>query len=130
MSIFDLADGYVPAVTEVNGVAEFERALSHWVNASNRPTVGLVENNYGGSPVIGVRVGADRFVLNRDTPRPAVRDFLATAARAGGAANLHWHVTTNERGRVNKISYLADDPLPQGWFVYIRPDADAPRPLG
>ena len=129
MSIFDLVDGYVPAVTEVNGVAEFERVLSHWVNASDRPTVGPV-GDYGGSPVIRVRVGADKFVLNLDTPRPAVRDFLATAARAGGAENLHWHVTVNEAGRVNKISYLGDGALPQGWFVYLRPDADAPRPLG
>jgi len=67
MSIFDMIDGYVPAVTEVNGVAEFERVLSHWVNASDRPTVGLVES-FGGSPVIRVRVGADKFVLNLDTP--------------------------------------------------------------
>ena len=129
MSIFDLVDGYVPAVTEVNGVTEFERVLSHWVNASERPTVGLVET-YGGSPVIRISVGADRFVLNRDTPRPAVRDFLATVARAGGAAGLHWHVTANENGKVNKISYLEDGAPPQGWFAYLRPDADAPRPLG
>ena len=129
MSIIDLVDGYVPAVTEVTAVAEFERVLSHWVNASDRPTVGLVET-YGGSPVIRVGVGVDRFVLNRDTPRPAVRHFLATAARAGGAASLHWHVTANENGRVNKISYLKDGAPPQGWFVYLRPDACAPRPLG
>ena len=129
MSIFDLVDGHVPAVTEVNGVAEFERVLSQWVNASDRPTVGYVDA-YGGSPVIRVRVGADRFVLNLDTPRPAVRHFLATAARSGGAANLHWHVIANEKGRVNKISYLANDALPQGWFVYLRPDAESPRPLG
>ena len=38
MRIVDLVDGYVPAVTEVNGVAEFERVLSHWVNTSNRST--------------------------------------------------------------------------------------------
>jgi hypothetical protein len=119
----------VPAVTEVDGVAEFERVLSHWVNASDRPTVGLVEA-YGGSPVIRVAVGADRFVLNRDTPRSAVRDFLTAAARSGDAANLYWHVTANDNGRVNKVSYLKDGTPPQGWFAYLRPNADAPRPLG
>jgi hypothetical protein len=59
-----------------------------------------------------------------------LRILSRTAARGGGAANLHRHVTANENGRVNKISYLRSGALPQGWFAYLRPDADAPRPLG
>ena len=128
MTGFDLRDGYVPNGTAVTGVAELERVLSHWVNASDRPTVGAVDT-FGGSPVIRVHLTTDTFVLNRDTPRPAVRDFLATAVRAGGAEKLRWHVIANERGRVNKVSYLEEGDLPQGWFAYLHPTADAPRPL-
>ena len=128
MSIFDLVDGYVPAVTDVNGVAELERVLSHWVNVSDRPTVGLVET-YGGSPVIGVRLGADRFVLNRDTTRTAVRESLATAARAGGAVELRWHLTVNQNGKVNLVTYLPDGARSPGWYAYLKPDADRPRPI-
>ncbi len=115
MSVFDLADGFVPAVTEVNGVAEFERVLSHWVNVSDGPTVGL-GGSRPGSPVILVRLSADRFALNRDTERQAVRAFLAAAARAGGAAELSWHVTFNQDGKVNRVSYRPDNDRTRGWY--------------
>jgi hypothetical protein len=129
MSVFDLVNGFVPAVTEVKGVAEFERVLSHWVNVSDGPTVGF-GGSRPGSPVILVRLGADRFALNRDTKRPAVRAFLAAAARAGGAAELSWHVTFNQDGKVNRVSYRSDNERTPGWYAYLDPAADEPRTLG
>lgn len=127
--MFELANGYVPAVTEVDGVIDLERVLSHWVNVSDQLTVGAVAS-YGGTPVIGVRVGSDRFDLNLDTTRTAVRAFLASAARAGGAGRLPWHVTVNQKGVLNRVSYLPDDTPTPGWYAYLKPAADAPRPLG
>ena len=129
MNAFDLVDGFVPAVAEVQGLAEFERVLSHWVNASDESTVGAGGSRRG-SPVILVRLGTDTFALNRDTKRPAVRAFLAAAARAGGAVKLSWHVTLNEDGTVNRVSYRPDDQRTPGWYAYLHPAADEPRPLG
>lgn len=129
MSVFDLVDGFVPAVTEVNGVVEFERVLSHWVNVSDGPTVGF-GGHRPGSPVILVKLGADRFALNRDTKRLAVRAFLTTAARAGGAAELSWRFTFNRDGKLNRVSYRSDNERTPGWYAYLDPAADDPRPLG
>lgn len=110
----------MPERSVVHGALEFERLSSHWLNASNRPTVGEV-GRFGGSPIIRVRLGADEFVLNRDTKRAAVRAFLSAAADVrGGADHLRWHVTTNARGAVNRVTYRSDDAPTPGWYAYAR----------
>ena len=124
----DLVDGFVPVGTEVDGSRELERVLSHWLKESNAPTVGDVEN-YGGSPVIMIRMGSDGFVLNRDTKRSAVRAFLTAAARAGGAEHLRWHVTANARGVINRVSYRPDDEPTPGWYAYLREPSSEPQEL-
>jgi hypothetical protein len=111
---FDLADGFLRAVLRVNGVRDLERALSYWVNVSEQSTVGAIGTR-GGSPVIEVRLQEDRFVVNRDTKRSAVRAFLAAAARAGDARDLPWHVTYNRDGKIDRISYRADEAPTPGW---------------
>ena len=54
--------------------------LSYWVNVSDQLTVGAIGTR-GGSPVIEVLLREDRFVVNRDTKRSAVRKLLAAAAK-------------------------------------------------
>jgi hypothetical protein len=69
---------------------------------------------------------ADEYVLNRDTTRAAIRDFLATAARA---ANLTWRVIPNARGRCNKVSYSPDSQPLRSWYAYLRQQAGHPYQL-
>lgn len=126
---FDLDNGFVPVGTEVDGPTELEALLSHWLTASDAPTVGDI-GAFGGSPVITVKMGPDEFVLNRDTTRAAVQEFLTAAARAGGASNLRWHVTRNLRGPINKVSYRPDDAHIPGWFAYLRQPIPEPQELG
>lgn len=123
----DLDNGYVLEGTVVHSVLELERLLSHWLNASNRPTVGEV-GRFGGSPIIRVKLGTDEFVLNRDTKRAAVGAFLSTAAEAGDADHLRWHVTANARGAVNRVTYRPDDAPTPGWYAYVR-GVSEPRAL-
>jgi hypothetical protein len=78
--------------------------------------------------VITVRLGVDEFVLNRDTKRAAVHAFLAAAREVGGADHLPWHVTTNARGVVNRVSYRRDDEPTPGWYAYMGGVAE-PRDL-
>jgi hypothetical protein len=104
---FELVDGFVPAVVEVTGLGQLERLLASWLQTSDRPTVGAAGSRPG-SPIIRVTSGSDKFDINRDTKRQAVREFLKAATLAGGAVNLPWHVVANERGRLNRVSYRAD----------------------
>jgi hypothetical protein len=55
--------------------------------------------------------------------------FLAAAARAGGAAELSWHVTFNHDGKVNRLSYRSDNERTPGWYAYLDPAADEPGRL-
>lgn len=125
----ELVNGFVQTGTKVDGASELERVLSHWAEASDAPTVGDV-GAFGGSPVIIVGMQTDEFVLNRDTKRAAVQTFLTAAARAGGAANLPWHVTANSRGTINRVSYLSDDGTTPGWYAYLHEPSPEPRELG
>jgi hypothetical protein len=127
VTMVELENGYVPIGTVVRSASEFERLLAHWFAESIQPTVGDV-GSFGGSPVITVRLGADEFVLNRDTNRAAVHTFLAEARQAGGADHLPWRVTTNARGAVNRVTYRADDAPTPGWYAYVRGIAE-PRDL-
>jgi hypothetical protein len=124
----ELENGYVSEGTVVHGAHELERLLSNWLAESERSTVGDV-GRFGGSPVIRVRWGVDEFVLNRDTKRAAIQTFLAAAAEVGGADRLRWHVTTNARGAVNRVTYRSDDAPTPGWYAYVSGVAE-PRNLG
>jgi hypothetical protein len=117
--VFELDNGYVPDGTVAHGAHELERLLSHWLAESDRPTVGDV-GRFGGSPVIKVRLGADEFVLNRDTKRAAIQTFLTAAAEAGDADRLRWYATTNARGVPNRVTYRSDDAPTPGWYAYVR----------
>jgi hypothetical protein len=124
----DLQAGFIPTGTVVTGVRELERLLTRWTDISDRATLGDT-GAYGGAPVVTVRMTVDEFILNRDTTRAAIRDFLATAAWAGGAANLTWRVIPNARGRCNKVSYSPDSQPAHGWYAYLRQQADYPYEL-
>lgn len=128
VTMVELENGYVPIGTVVRSASELERLLAHWLAESNQPTVGDV-GSFGGSRVITVRLGADEFVLNRDTKRAAVHTFLAGARQAGGADHLPWRVTTNARGAVNRVTYRADDAPTPGWYAYVGGISE-PRDLG
>jgi hypothetical protein len=128
MATDGLVNGFVPVGTRVDGAGQLERVLSQWASESSRSTVSDA-GVFGGSPVITVRMGADEFVLNRDTKRTAVTAFLDAAARAGGADRLPWHVTANRAGTINRVSYRCDDETVSGWYAYLRQPSAEPRQL-
>ena len=125
---FDLEDGFVRSVVRVDGLRDLERVLSYWVNESDRATVGAIGNR-GGSAVIEVRLEEDRFVVNRDTKRFAVRALLAAAAQAGDARDLPWHVTPNRDGKIDRVTYRADEASTPGWYAYLTNPAQESRPI-
>ena len=97
----ELENGFVPAGTIVRGAPALQRALAHWAEVSTQPTVGNI-GTFGGSPLITIKLGADEFVLNRDTKRAAIETFLSASQQARGAEKLPWHVTANRNGTINR----------------------------
>ncbi len=121
-----LVDGYLPRM-HVGGLLELECLLTHWLEQSDRPTIGDI-GKFGDASHITVDV-VDEFVLNRDTKRSAVAEFLRVARNAGGAEQLRWHVIRNARGRINKVTYRTGDVPAPGWFAFLRRPAETPRDL-
>jgi hypothetical protein len=107
----------VPIDLHAASVSELAHVLRHWVEHSDRPTVGDV-GAFGGSPVIHVSDSDLEFVINRDTKRAAVDSFLHAVDDAGGADRLDWHVAPNARGRLNRVTYRSDDGPTPGWYAY------------
>lgn len=119
-------DGFIPPGTTVTSADELEDLLRRWLEASRQPTIGDV-GRFGGSPLIKVTAGGREFVLNRDTKRSAVANFIDAAARAGGAGTLPWRLAPNARGNRNRMSYLPDDSPTPGWYAYAHyPDTVQP----
>ena len=124
----ELNNGFVPAVTTLDSLEQFEELLGFWFDGSDQSTVGEIGSR-GGSPVLHVRLGTDEFALNRDTKRRAVGEFLNAIGHAGGADRLPWHVTTNRMGRVNRVSYRPDDDETPGWYAYLSTPSASKRRL-
>ncbi len=80
------------------------------------PTIGDV-GIFGGTPWIHLDLPSLRAVLNADTTRKAVIDYLHYVTKRG--AEVPWRVVANRRGRVNKVVYRADSDDAPGWYCYL-----------
>ena len=71
--------GYVAKGISVENKLEPLNVLRAWLDLSDVPTIGPVDN-YGGKPWISIRLGRDRIaVLNADTKRAAVGEYVRDA---------------------------------------------------
>lgn len=122
----DLDGGFIRLGTTVRSKGALTGLLREWARDSDQGTIGDV-GHFGGRPWVRVELGADLVVLNADTKRSAVLDYLAHAADVGH--NPPWNVRANRNGRINNVAYR-DDALPSpGWYAYLVPPAEAPRTL-
>jgi hypothetical protein len=117
--VFD--DRYVPKGTTVENKGELLKVLRDWLNVSGAPTIGPVAN-YGGKPWIVMHLGANRMaVLNADTKRAAVAEYVKDAESRG--ADIPWSILPNRNGRWNKLAFKANGEPTAGWYCYLKPDA-------
>jgi len=100
--------------THVSSKAELVQLLETWLGTEEK-TIGDV-GAFSGRPWIHVRFGDVEFVLNADTKRTAVQEFVADAKARG--AEVPWTVVANARGRVNKVVYREDGVAAPGWYGY------------
>jgi hypothetical protein len=112
---------YVAKGTTVVNKRAFLKVLQDWLNVSGAPTIGPVAN-YGGKPWIVMHVDGNRMaVLNADTKRAAVAEYVKETERRG--ADIPWSILPNRNGRWNKLTFKEDGEPTAGWYCYLKPGA-------
>lgn len=117
-------DVILPVGAHVGGIDELVTLLERWLAGTDRPTIGDV-GRFGGRPWVHATLGGHEVVLNADTKRAAVAQFVAQV-RAGTAAP---RVVANVRGQVNKVVFQPDGEPTPGWYCYTPTVFDAPTEL-
>jgi hypothetical protein len=124
--VYKNPDGYLPSGLVLDAGHELFQALSAWLAGSERGTIGDVAD-YGGRPHVRIRLHGLDAVLNADTTRSAVRDYLGLVDRRG--PDLAWRVVANKRGRINKVLPVSAGETLPGWYCYLVTPLDTPRVL-
>lgn len=121
------SDGHVVERTKLAGKAELFELLKNWLEASHMPTIGVV-GKFGGRRCVSIGLDEDLIaVLNVDTKRTAVEQFVEDASERG--PEVLWSVVPNRRGRLNKLAFRADGAETPGWYCYLLEPLSAPRKL-
>lgn len=118
--------GYLASGTTVIGKPQLADLLTTWLNSSNTPTIGDI-GGFGGSAWIRIQLGDHTAVLNRDTKRHAITEYLQDTLRRGVAAP--WRIITNRKGVLNKVVFREDGEQTPGWYCYLTKPLTAPTEL-
>ncbi|MDQ3432626.1 MAG: hypothetical protein M3467_10505 [Actinomycetota bacterium] len=117
-------DEVLPNGTHADGLDELTALLERWLAESDEPTIGDV-GTFGGRAWLHATVGGQPVVLNADTKRAAIEQFV-DHARAGTAT---LRVVANMKGTINKVVFRPDGTSTPGWYCYIPTPLDAPQEL-
>lgn len=109
-----VAAGYLPLGTRVSSKRELVELLAVWLRRSQMPTIGDV-GSFGGRPWLHIDLGAHEIVLNADTKRAAVEEFVHTSKTS---PDQPWRAVANRR-RVNKVLPHSDPRTLPGWYAYL-----------
>lgn len=112
------SEGHILSGTSVSGKPELFRLLNRWLRSSASSTIGSI-GTFGRKPCIFISLEQDvTAVLNSDTKRAAVKEFLKEY-RVNGPDAL-WSVIPNRFGRLNKLTFRPDRAETPGWYCYLR----------
>ncbi len=112
------SEGALVRGARVAGVEELRRLLRTWLQRTGEPTVGDV-GRFGGSPWLHVDLPGHELVLNADTKRAAVQEYI-------DAQSAELFVVANRRGIVNKVVFRQDRTPTPGWYCYTTAPLAAP----
>ena len=115
----------IPKDTTVDTKEELVALLRDWLRTGEK-TIGDV-GSFGGKPWVRIRLGGTQVVLNADTKRAAVQEYLAYVAENG--PDSPWPVVANQRGTVNKVVFRADGVATPGWYAYTTKPLPAPTTI-
>ncbi len=114
------SEGYVVRGTVVESKAALFELLEGWLRNSAARTIGDVDN-YGGKAWIRIKLDEREAVLNADTKRTAVAEYIKDARNRG--PNSSWEILPNRNGRWNKLGFSEDGKATPGWYCYLEPAA-------
>jgi hypothetical protein len=107
--------GFLPRGLRLVSKRELVEVLANWLTESRSVTIGDV-GTYGGKPWLRIEMNGHEVVLNADTTRAAVQEFVRSNAPD---PDRPWQVVVNRRGRINKVlPGPGNVPLP-GWYAYL-----------
>lgn len=106
---------HLPEGLIVAGKAELVRVLERWLEASNAPTIGDIDERPKVTPWLFADVGNHRIRVNADTRRDAVARFV----RLNTPDLRLWPVVANNRGTVNKVLQSPDRERVKYWNAYL-----------
>lgn len=108
--------------TRAENKRELLDVLQAWLIASNAPAIGT---GRGQQPWVFIGLAGGRTaVLNADTKRAAVEEYVRDAQARG--ADAPWHILPNRRnGKLNKLSFRADGRPTPGWYCYLTEPASS-----
>jgi len=112
--------------TRVRSKSELVSLLERWYRGTIETTIGKV-GAFGRTRWIHIDLESGRAVLNGDTTRDAVGDYLSDAAEHG--AEAPWWIVRNRDGRINKVVFKADFGLAPGWYCYLSDERSEPGEL-
>lgn len=107
-------DGFIERGAIVTTRGELHALLRDWTETSTAATIGDIDT-FGGKVWVTWQHGDETIVLNADTRRTAVLEYLAFAAERG--VDKHWRVVANAKGKNNRVVYRDDVKL-MGWYCY------------
>lgn len=106
---------FIPKGTRVEGPGGLAALLRNWYAQSDALTIGEV-TTFGGTACVYIEQrGVSIAVLNADTKRTAVRDYLHNVNRVG--ADACWHLVPSKRGRRKRVLFDPEVPT-SGWYCY------------
>jgi tRNA(fMet)-specific endonuclease VapC len=121
------ANSYLVKGTRVANKGELLRLLQDWLELSSVTTIGDI-GTFGRDPCIFISLANDRTaVLNADTKRAAVEQYVKNAKVHG--ANAAWSVIPNRQGRLNKLTFREDGIETPGWYCYLRQSLSAQQKI-
>lgn len=107
-------DRFIERGAVVTTKGELHALLQEWADTSTAVTIGDI-GTFGGKAWVTCQHGDEKIVLNADTSRTAVLEYLAFAAEHGVAKS--WRVVANAKGKINRAVYRDDVEL-LGWYSY------------
>jgi hypothetical protein len=96
--------------------SEFHERLVDWFKSTDDLCVGA-ESDYARTGWVHVRHGLTTFVLNADTKREAVYEYLQLVDCYGN--DLSWEVVESERGKMTAVAYGPENYRIKSFYLYV-----------
>lgn len=104
--------------------SDFHSLLSDWLHNSNDETVGP-KATYGRRPWIYVRDGFRVFMLNADTKREAVGQYLKLLRQHND--DLRWEITASQQNKMTAVAYGPERRRLKPFYLYTAGIARVPK---